>query len=224
MPYRVSKTSKTDEAGVFETVLDRRNIIISGAAFDPIDVGATSKYIIPAGTPLCPVPATKKYLPIRRTRAAAAVNNDTTVTVDCAKPFQGCEGLGVRFYASLAATSTLRTISTVNTTTNVIVLTAASTIVDDDYLEACLNGAHGDADAASSTQIPDAVILEHAVEVLAADGATTYDTPAVGVFRGSIRRDRVNGPGVGASGATFDTILKNQLPNIDFLPTSAGTA
>lgn len=224
MPYRVSKTSKTDEAGVFEAVLDRRNIIISGTALDPLDTGAVSKYTIPAGTPLAPVPATKKYLPIRRTLAAAAVNNDTTVTVDCAKPFQGCEGLGIRFYSALSATSTLRTISSVNTSTNVIVLTAAATIVDDDYIEACLNGAHGNSDSASATQIPDAVILEHAVEVLAADGATTYDTPAVGVFRGSIRRDRVNGPGIGSGGTTFDQLLKNQLPNIDFLPTSAGTA
>lgn len=223
MAFNVKTTIKATESGVFEEILSERNIIVDGSSYDPLDDGTTKKYIIPAGTPMCPVVATKRYMPIRRTLVNGAVSNDTTVTVDDATPFQGCEGLGIRFYTStsgLAATSTLRTISTVNTTTNVLVLTAAATIVDNDTIEAALNGAHGNADAANSTQIPDAVILKHDVCVLADDNSTTFHAAAVGVFRGAIRRAKVNGPGT----VLFDQLLKNQLPNIDFLPTSAGTA
>jgi len=223
MAARNSKAVKSSIGGVFESVEEYRNIIVSGSSFDPLDVTATGRFVIPAGTPMAPIVSTGKYMPIRRSRATSAVSNDTTVTVDCVKPFLGQEGAGVLFYASNAATATLRTISTVTQATNVIVLTAAATVVDDDYFEVALNGAHGNVETATPTQIPDAVILAEAIEVVFADG-TTFDVPAVGVIKGAIARENVNGPGVGALGATFDVILKNQLPNISFLPVSAGTA
>lgn len=219
MAARNERTIIGTEARVFESVLEERNIIIDGASLAPLDVDNPDKYIILAGTPLCPIPSSGKYRPIRRTLVNGTVENDTTVTVDNAKPFAA--GDGIRFFASLAATSTLRTISSVNTTTNVIVLTAAATINDNEYFEVSHNGGHGAADAASSTQIPDAALLLHDVQVAFADGST-FDAPAVGVTRGSIRRDKVLAVGPGTT--TFDTILKSQLPNIDFLPTSAGTA
>ncbi len=219
MPKIVWDTAKCATSGVFETILEERNIIVDGGALDPIDDGAHSRYVIPAGTPLCPIAATGKYWPIRRTTVSAAVNNDTTITVADASPFKGDVGKGILFYTAVSATATLLTISSVDTSSNVIVVTAACTVASGAYVEAALNGAHGNVQTASPTQIPDAVILKEPIQVLADDGETTVDTPAVGVYRGAIRRSFINGPGTSG----FDTLLKTQLPNISFLPVSPGT-
>lgn len=216
MPMRASKTIKGDLGGIFEQIDEPRNIMIDGASLDPLDVGATDKYIIPAGTPLCPVVASGKYKPIRRTKATAAVSNDTALTVANAKPF--AVGDAIYFYASLAATATLATVAAVDTSTNVITLSANHTVADAEYVEVKENGAHSAATTANPTQIPDAVILAETVEVYR-EGAT-FDVPAVGVIRGVITRANVNGPGT----AAFDQLLKSQLPNISFLPVNAGTA
>jgi hypothetical protein len=218
---RVTNTIKGALGGVFESIEEERHIILDGNSLDPLDVGATDKYIIPAGTPVCPVVGTAKYLPIRRTHAAAAVSNDTTLTVDNAKPFADGVGKGILFFASIAATAELRTISAVDTTTNVITLSAAATVVDDDFVEMALNGVHGNTENATPTQIPDAVILAETVEVY--HQGSTFDTPAVGVIKGVISRGKVNS-GTGAGAATFDVALKTQLPGISFLPINPGTA
>lgn len=220
MAMRVENSIKGAVGGVFESILEERPIVVDGNSLDPLDRGATDKYIIPAGTPMCPIAATAKYKPIRRTRAAATVNNATTLTVDCADPF--VVGDGILFYTSLAATAELRTISAIDYDHNVLTLDAKATVVDNDYVEVALNGAHGNSETAAATQIPDAVILKETIEVYR-DGET-FDVPAVGVIKGAISRHNVNGPGVGASGATFDLILKDQLPDISFLPVNPGTA
>lgn len=220
MPKIVWDTVKASTGGVFESILEERNIIVDGGALDPLDDGALSRYVIPAGTPMCPVVATGKYWPIRRTTVEATVANGTDITVADATPFVGDVGKGVLFFASVSATADLRTIAAVDTDNNVITVTEACTIADGEYLEAALNGVHGNTESSSVTQIPDAVILKEPIEVLAGDDQTTVDTPAVGVYRGAIRRTYINGPGT----STFDQLLKTQLPNISFLPESAGTA
>ena len=218
MPARNEKTIIGTFNGIFEDIQRERNIIVDGASLYPLDTDSPDKYIILAGTPLCPIVSTGRYKPISRTWAAAAVNNDTALTVDDATPFVGHDGEGIRYYTALTATSALVTISSVSEADNVITLTAAATVADNAVVELALNGAHGNADAANSTQIPDAVILKHDVQV-AFDDSATFHVPATGVIMGTIRRDRVKW-----TTATFDQRLKDQLPNISFLPTAAGTA
>jgi hypothetical protein len=219
--YRVSKSIKTKEYGVFESILEERPIVVDGSALDPQDNGTLSRYIIPAGTPMCPVASSGKYLPVRRTQVNGAANNETTITVTDIKPFVGGEGLGVYFFASCAATATLRTISSVTVATKLIALTAASTIADNEYIELALNGTHANSGSAAQAQLLDQVILKETVEVIAADASTTFDAVAVGVFRGAIKRTNVN---AGQIDAGFDLLLKVSHPNISFLPVTPGTA
>lgn len=218
MPYRVSKSLKVREYVPFESIEEERNIIVDGGSLDPVDDGTLTRYVIPAGTPMAPIAATGYYWPVRRTTVAATLGNATTVTVADASPFKGDAGKGVLIFGSLSETAQLRTISSVDTTNNVIVITSPVTVTNGYYIEAALNGAHGNATAFNSAQIPDQVILKHDVEVLAADGSTTFHAPAVGVYRGAIRRDLLNGP----SAAGYDDLLKSSHPTISFLPIKAG--
>lgn len=201
----------------FDQIDMAMNIIIASTALNPLDIATATKYIIPGGTPLAPVSANGgKYRPIRRTLATAAANNTTCVTVQNAKPFLAADVL--KYYVSNVATSDVATIATIDTTNNVLWLTAAHTIASSERVEVKETGL-ANTTAVNPTGIPDCVILRDTVAVRLADG-TLIDKPAVGVLRGAIRKSMVNGPGTTA----FDTMLQQagQCGGINFLPATPG--
>ena len=212
MSFLKTTTQKGSVAGKFKSVLLTRDIIVDGDSFDPLDNATPGTYTIPAGTAMAPVSG--KYLPVRRTLCTAVAENSKTLAVANVKPFR--VGDVVMLYTSIAATADGRTIAAVTAPTTVV-LTAVATVAANDRLEVAATGAHGNTTAVTPTQIADVVLLANDVCVAHADG-TTFDSPANGVIAGQIATEKVNGPGT----AAFDTDLETQLPNIDFIPATAG--
>ena len=146
------------------------------------------------------------------------------MTVANAQPFRAGDVLDV--YTSYSvATGAHVTVASI--AANVLTLTATGAPwALGSYVEVAENGLkQAGYTAASPTPIPDAVILQETVEVAFLDGVT-FDATAVGVYRGTIDRVKVNGPGLatGSADMTFDQNLKTELPNISFLPRTTGTA
>lgn len=214
MSFLKSTSQKGSTAGKFKSVLLTRDIIVSGDAFDPIDITEPGTYTIPAGTAMAPI-STGKYKPVRRTLCTALATNSKTLTVASTNPFR--VGDLVKLYTTITGTADARTIATVTAPTT-IVLTAVATVAVSDRIEVGETGAHGNVDTTNPAQISDVVLLQNDVCIAHVDG-TTFDSPANGVIAGQIAVDKVNGPGT----ATFDTDLETQLPKIDFIPATAGT-
>jgi hypothetical protein len=202
----------------FMLVTQTQEIQVSASSVNPLTTGASQKYVIPAGTPMAPVSG--KYLPVRRTRiVATAPSNSATVYVDDATPFVA--GDRICYFNSYLGTGAVGTVSTSAESGNVLVLAAAITAAAGDYLEEAYTGAHANTTSAMTEEIrpTDHVILLHDVSVTADDGVTTVDASAVGVTVGQMRSGSVKGTGC----ATFDVILRQQFPHIQFLNTQAGT-
>lgn len=197
-----------------------RDLIVSGAAYDPGDNSRPGTYTIPAGTPVAPVSG-GHYLPVRRTRIATGSNNAKTLAVQSSVPFRA--GDAVALYSAISGTADFRTVDSITSgTTTEIVLTDVATVAAGDRIEVRANGAHGNTTAAVSTEqlkLQDAVLLLNDVCVYHASDGSTFDTPAVGVVRGQIAVSDVNGPGT----TSFDTDLEYQVPGLDFVPLTPGS-
>lgn len=215
MAFLKTSTLKGSVRSPFKQVDMVRDIIVSGSAYDPLDNDTPETYTIPAGTPMAPL-STGKFMPLRMVTCAGA-DNSKTQAVTSTEGFRA--GDLVSFWKALSGTADHRTIDTVTAPTT-IVLTAVATVTAGDHMEVQGNGAHDGTTAALTylTMPTDFVLLQNDVCVYHASDGSTFDTPAVGVVKGQIAVSDVNGPHT-----TFDPVLRQVLPGIDFVPLTPGS-
>lgn len=210
-----SSTLKGSQRSPFKQIDMVKDIIVSGAAYDPLDNGSPETYTIPAGTPMAPL-STGKYMPWRAVTCAGA-NNSKTQAVTSVEGLRA--GDLVALWSALSGTADHRTIESVTDPTTVV-LTAVATVTAGDHMEVRDNGAHDGTTAALTflTMPTDFVLLQNDVCVYHASDGSTFDTPAVGVIKGQIGVGDVNGPHT-----AFDSVLRDVLPGVDFVALTPGS-
>jgi hypothetical protein len=205
--------AETEVAGITpEPILIERAIQIAAASLDPLGAAATS--VIPAGTPMAPVPASGKYKPIRRALCTAGcTTGEKVIAMTDNTMFAVGDVVGVVAAATplLAAAVAIGTIaSKIAATSITLVANAASAVTSGDQIEVMEN--------VTVLTMGDAVILKEAVDLRGADGVAV-DTGSVGVKAGSIAKAQLNyNVSLGITG----TRLAAELPLMDLRNTVAG--
>lgn len=203
---RTYEDSKPGRGGV---VLMRRSITVDAASLDPLAAAPTS--VIPAGTPLAPVPSTGKYKPIRRTLADGACTT-SAAEVPVAETTMFAVGDVVTVGAKATPTAAASALGTIASITDGVSITlganAANAVTSGDIIEVAENALK-----------PDAVILDAPLDLRGTDG-TAVDRGAFGMVAGMIDKSSLN---VSASKGIALTRLAYELPLVYLANASAGT-
>jgi hypothetical protein len=198
--------------GLFQRVEEILGITIDADGRDPAD---ETSYVIPAGTPMCPVHTGSDHtdgfwLPIRRTRVktVAAALTPTVMTVDDASPFavgDTVQAIDVTGPATGAVTN-LGAITAIDYDTDEITVTEdADGLNVDDWIEVTENGSVAAADWYRGRVVG---LLLNPVDVrINCDDTDGQATGGVVVIKGTIHEGDINFP----VEATNDQVLIWQL-------------
>jgi len=192
----------------FSAILMKRSFVIDADSRDPL--GTSPEERIPAMTPMAPVSG-GKYKPIRRTLAdGGCLTNAKVVPVTETTMFAAGDVVRVVAQADpTAASSELGTIDTISAGVSItLVANAVTAVVSGDIIE-----------VAENAEAADAVILLSDVDLRNADG-DAVDHGAVGVIAGQCREAALNY--CTAAGIALSRLQTEELPEIDFVPATAG--
>jgi hypothetical protein len=186
----------------------KRAVVMAAASVDPLAAATTG--IIPAETPIAPVPASGLFKPIRRTLAdGGCTTSQASVPVTDTSMFAVGDVITVKAQATpLAAAAACGTISSIVAGVS-LELTGNSTtaVTSGDIIEVAENALK-----------EDACILLHDVDLRNASG-TAVDTGAQAMIAGQIAKGALNYNT--AKGISITRLRAEML--IDFVNVSAGT-
>jgi hypothetical protein len=190
-------------------VLLKRGVVMAAASLDPLATAVTS--ILPAGTPIAPVPASGLYKPIRRTLA-----NGGCTTSQASVP--------VTDTTMFAAGDVITRVAAATPGAAAVAVGTISSIVDGVSLELTGNASNavtsGDIIQVAENDLKeDACILLHDVDLRNASG-TAVDTGAQAMVSGQIAKSALN---FNTAKGISITRLRAELPMIDFVNATAGT-
>ena len=182
--------------------------MVAGESLDPLGVSPTA--VIPAMTPMGPVPATGKYKPIRRTLAdGGCTTGQSSVPVTDTTMFAAGDVIVVKAQATpLTAAAAVGTIASIVAGVSLEMTgNASNAVVSGDIVE-----------VAENCMVEDIVILEATLDLRGPLG-TAVDRGSVGVIDGQLFKSALN---FNTAKGISITRLEHEIPQVTFLNAVAG--